>query len=294
MNRFSRCILAVFVLLVVGGSVIAAAQEASKHMPPKVLVVTREYTKPGRSGAAHEKTESAFVQAMKRAKWPTHYLAVESVSGKSRALFLTGYESFDAWEKDLHAQQKNATLSAELDRAWAADGELLSDTDGGVLSFNADYSLRPEVDIVHTRYFEIARFQIKPGREKEWDDGMKMVLAAYEKIPDMHWACYSSVYGNPDTTYIFFTAMKSASEIDQELGHGKDFEAALGADGMKRLAELSAASIQESQSNLFVFNPRMSYPADEWVKADPDFWSPKAAAAPAAAKKPADKPAVSQ
>jgi len=290
MNRFARCILAVFVLLAVGGSVIAAAQEMSKHMPPKVLVVTREYTKPGKSGAAHEKTESAFVQAMKRAKWPTHYIAVESVSGKSRALFLTGYESFDAWEKDLHAQQKNATLSADLDRAWAGDGELLSDTDGGVLTFNADYSLRPEVDIAHMRYFEIARFQIKPGHDKEWDDGMKMVLAAYEKIPDMHWACYSSAYGNPDTTYIFFTAMKSASEIDQEIGHGKDFEAAMGADGMKRLAELSAASIQESQSNLFVFNPRMSYPADEWVKADPDFWSPKSAAAPAA-KKPADKPA---
>src|SRR5712664_3428914 len=51
-------------------------------------------TKPGKSGAAHERTESAFVQAMKRAKWPTHYLAVESLSGKSRALFLTGYDSF--------------------------------------------------------------------------------------------------------------------------------------------------------------------------------------------------------
>ena len=289
MNRFKGCVLAVFVLLAVGGSVIASAQEMSKHMPPKVLVVTREYTKPGKSGAAHEKTESAFVQAMKRAKWPTHYIAVESVSGKSRALFLTGYESFDAWEKDLHAQQKNATLSADLDRAWAGDGELLSDTDGGVLTFNADYSLRPEVDIAHMRYFEIARFQVKPGHDKEWDDAMKMVLAAYEKIPDVHWACYASAYGNPDTTYIFFTALKSASEIDQEIGHGKDFEAAMGAEGMKRLGELSAASIQESQSNLFVFNPRMSYPADEWVKADPDFWSPKAAAP--AAKKAADKPA---
>ena len=78
------------------------------------------------------------------------------------------------------------------------------------------------------------------------------------------------------------------------MGQGKDFEAAMGPEGMKRLGELSAASIQESQTNLFVFNPRMSYPRDEWVKADPDFWSPKAAAAPAATKKPAAKPADSQ
>src|SRR6202011_6409152 len=109
------CIPALSVVTTHAGSVIAVAQDMpNPPMPPKVLVIGREYTKPGKSGAAHEKTESAFVQAMKRAKWPTHYLAVESVSGKSRALFLTGYDSFDAWEKDVSAQQKNATLSADL------------------------------------------------------------------------------------------------------------------------------------------------------------------------------------
>ena len=295
MNRFAASILAVFVLLAVWGPVIAAAQDASNsHMPPKVLVIGREFTKPGKSGVAHEKTESAFVQAMKRAKWPTHYLAVESLSGKSRALFLTGYDSFEEWEKDQLAQQKNATLSADLARAWAGDGEALSDTDGGAFRFNAEYSLRPEVDIAHMRYFEIARYQVKPGHDKDWDEGMKMVLAAYEKIPGTHWACYSAVYGSPDTTYIFFTPLKSASEIDKEMGQGKDFEAAMGSEGMKRLSELSAAAIQESQNNLFAFNPRMSYPRDEWVKADPDYWSPKGVNAPAAPKKPAANAAESQ
>jgi len=295
MNRFVRFILAVFVLLAVGGPAIAAAQDTSNPpMPPKVLVIGLEYTKPGKSGAAHEKTESAFVQAMKRAKWPTHYLAVESLSGKSRALFLTGYDSFEAWEKDQIAQRKNATLSADLARAWAGDGELLSDIDGGTFRFNADYSLHPEVDIAHMRYFEIARYQVKPGHDKDWDDGMKMVLAAYEKIPGTHWACYSAVYGSPNTSYIFFTPLKSAAEIDKEMGQGKDFEAAMCPEGMKRLGELSAAAIQESQSNLFAFNPRMSYPRDEWVKADPDYWGPKAAPAPAAAKKQGAKAAERQ
>ena len=291
MNRFA---VSIVVLLAVGGSVIAAAQGMSNpSMPPKVLVIGREFTKPGKSGTAHEKTESAFVQAVKRAKWPTHYLAVESLSGKSRALFLTGYDSFEAWEKDQIASQKNAALTADLARAWAGDGELLSDTDAGVFRFNAEYSLHPAVDIAHMRYFEIARYQVKPGHDKDWDEAMKMVLAAYEKIPGSHWACYSAVFGSPDTTYLFFTPLKSASEIDKEMGQGKDFEAAMGPEGMKRLSELSAATIHESQNNLFSFSPRMSYPRDEWVAADPDFWSPKPAA-PAAAKKPADKPAASK
>jgi hypothetical protein len=287
MKRIVGAMLALLFLLPVGISVIAAAQDNPMgHMPPKVLTVTREYTKPGKSGTPHEKTESAFVQAMMHAKWPTHYLAVESLSGKNRALFLTGYDSFAAWEKDTLATQKNTTLSAALDRAWAADGELLSETDGGTFAFREEYSLRPEVDIAHMRYFEISRFEVKQGHDKDWDEIVKLVTEAYKKIPDAHWATYSSVYGNPDTTYIVFNPMKSLAEVDKNFAANKDFEAAMGEKGMKKLNELSAAAIESSQTNLFAFNPRMSYPADEWVKADPDFWKAKAAAAPAAAKKP--------
>jgi hypothetical protein len=292
MRRIAGAVLALVVLLTAGISGIALGQDKpAANMPPKVLTIFREYTKPGKSGMAHEKTESMFVQAMKQAKWPTHYLAVESLSGQSRALFLTGYDSFAAWEKDTLATQKDKALAAALDRAAAADGELLSETDTAALAFREDYSLRPEVDIAHMRYFEISRFQVKQGHDKDWDEIVKLVTAAYKKIPDAHWATYSAVYGFPDTTYIIFNPMKSAEEIDKNFATGKDFEAVMGEEGMKKLAALSAAAIESSQTNLFAFNPRMSYPADEWVKADPEFWKPKAAAAPAAGKKPAEKPA---
>ncbi|MGB8012401.1 MAG: hypothetical protein WCF68_12350 [Terriglobales bacterium] len=292
MKKLTGSMLALAVLLTAAISGIAFAQEkSSAPLPPKVLVITREYTKPGKSGSQHEKTESMFVQAMRNAKWPTHYLAAESLSGPARALFFTGYDSFAAWEKDTLAEQKNPTLSAALDHAWGADGELLSETDAGAFAFREEYSLRPETDLPHMRYFEIQRFQVKAGHDKDWDDLVKMVIAAYKKIPDVHWATYSSVYGMPDNTYLVFNPMKSAAEIDKNFAAGKQFEEAMGEEGMKKFAELSAASIESSQTNLFVFNPRMSYAADEWIKADPDFWKPKAAAAPAAAKKPAEKPA---
>ena len=292
MRRIGGAVLALVVLLTAGISGIALGQEMSAgKMPPKVLTIFREYTKPGKAGTVHEKTESLFVQAMKRANWPTHYLAVESLSGKSRALFLTGYDSFAAWEKDTLATQEDKALMAALEHASAVDGELLSETDSTALVFREEYSLRPEVDIAHMRYFEISRYQVKHGHDKDWDEIVKLVTAAYKKIPDAHWATYSAVYGFPETTYIIFNPMKSAAEIDKNFAAGKGFEEAMGEEGMKKLAELSAAAIESSQTNLFAFNPRMSYPADEWVKADPEFWKPKAAAAPAAGKKPAEKPA---
>jgi hypothetical protein len=294
MKKITGAMLAPVVLLVSGMSGVAVGQDKPMgNMPPKVLGISREYTKPGKAGSPHEKTESAFVQANMQAKWPTHYLAVESLSGRDRALFLTGYDSFAAWEKDRLAIQKNTAFSSALDKAWAADGELLSETDSAALVFREEYSLRPEVDIPHMRYFEISLYQVRHGHDKDWDEIVKLVKDAYQKIPDAHWAAYRVVYGLQANTYIIFNPLKSAEEIDKGFAQGKQFQAAMGEAGMTRLSELSAAAIESSQTNLFAFNPRMSYPNDDWVKADPEFWKPKPAAAHAAAKKSAEKPADS-
>src|SRR5579863_6456137 len=110
--------LALGVLLLCGTAGVAAAQEqSSMHPPPKVLVIMREWVKPGRSGLSHEKTESAFVQAMNKANWPVHYIAMDSMSGKNRSLFFTGYDSLEAWQKDSQSVMKNTTLSTALDQA---------------------------------------------------------------------------------------------------------------------------------------------------------------------------------
>ena len=260
--------------------------------PPKVLVVQREFLKPGVSGAPHMKTESAFVQAMTAAKWPTRYLGMDSLSGASRALFLVGYDSFAAWEKDTLATQKNATLAAALDRASQADGPLLTGYDGGVLAYRDDLSLRPTAaNIAQSRYFDIIRFKVRPGHEKEWEDVAKMYVDGLGKATtDAHWATYQSVYGGDNGgVYLIFTAMKSLAEVDTGMANDKKFADQMGAEGMKKISEMSAASVQDVQENLFSFNPKMSYPPDAWVKADPSFWKPAPAPKPAA--KPEAKPA---
>jgi len=280
-------------MLLCGGLSLAAAQEMTGVTPPpKVLVVIREFLKPGKGGSPHEKAESAFVQAFARAKWPTHYFAANSVSGKNRALFFVPYDSFEAWEKDNQAQQKNPALSAALDRASVGDGELLSETDTSLLVYNEEQSLRAPVDIAHMRYFEISLFRVRSGHRKEWSDAVKLVQEAYEKIPDMHWAMYEAAYGQEDVTYIVIQPLKSLAEVDQGMERDKQFMAAMGEEGMKKLGELESSAIEFTQSNLFQFSPAMSYPPDAWVKADPDFWKVKAAA-PAKAKA-EEKPAAKQ
>jgi hypothetical protein len=272
-------------------SMFASAQDGmgGAMPPPKVLVIQREYLKPGRGGSMHEKTESGFIRSMSAAKWPTHYFAADSLSGPSRALFFLGYPSFEAMEKDNLAQAKNTTLSTAFDRASIADGDLLSEFDAGVFVFRDDLSLRSSVDIAKFRYFEIIHFNVKPGHTKEWEEMVKMYQTGYEKaVPQAQWATFESVFGTSNGgEFLVFIPMKSLAEMDTRMSDDKKLGAALGEGGMKKMAELEASCISSSQSNLFQFNPKISYPPDEWVKSD-SFWKPKPVAAPAAA---AAKPA---
>jgi hypothetical protein len=275
-------------LLSCGFAAFAAGQEQSQgmHTPPKVLVISREFVKPGHGGVAHEKSESAFVQAMSKANWPVHYIAMNSLSGKNRSLFFTGYDSMEAWEKDNAGMMKNAALSTALDQASVADGNLLDAMDQAVFVYDEDMSLRAPVDIAHMRYMEIQVFRVKPGHGEEWHDAVKMVKAAYEKsIPEAHWAMFHLVYGGAVGTYAVMTPLKSLAETDAMMGNDRKFAEAMGEDGLKKLTELEAASVESRERNVFAFNPRMSYAPPDWVKADPDFWQPKAMKAAAAGAK---------
>ncbi len=288
MNKFTRTLLAVS--LGISCSCIAAAQEKSMGSSsiPRVLTITREFVKSGKSGMVHDKAESAFIQALSRAKSPTHYIGMTSMSGKVRALFLTQFESFEAWEKDNQAVEKNAALSAALDHAIMADGDLLDSVDQAAFVFSEEMSLRPRPDLSPFRYMDISVYHVRPGHTKDWNDLVKMVKNAYEKaVPDAHWGVFAQHYGGEGGTYLVLTAHKSLSEVDRGLLDSKQFQAAMGEDGMKKLDELAAVAIESSQHNLFAFNPRMSYVADEWIKSYPDFWKLKAVVMPAAAAKPA-------
>ncbi len=275
MNKLSRSLLVLSLMLAC--SFITAAQEKSQaNSIPKVLQITREYTKPYRAGMVHNASESAFVRAMANAKWPTHYLGMTSLSGKQRALFLTSYASLEAWEKDGAAVEKNPTLSAAVEAAGVADGAELESVDQGVFVFNEEMSLRPTADLSQMRFMEVSIYHVRPGHEREWNEAVKMVKAAYEKgVPGSHWGVFNQVYGGEGGSYLVLTARKTLAEVDHGFQvENKQFEAAIGADGMKKLDELIAASVESSLHQLFAFNPHMSYVVDDWIKADPDFWKP--------------------
>ncbi len=274
--------------LAVAGSTLTAAQSApSTSTLPKILQITVEYTKPYKGGAAHDKTESAFIAAETRAKFPVHYVAMNSLSGKSRALFMTHYDSFAEWEKDNKLVDSNPALSAGFERAGLADGELLNEVDQLVFTYDEDLSYHPHSDLQNHRVYQISVFHVRPGKQKEWREVVKMVKDAHEKAgTSAHWGMYEVAFGDPDGTFIALTGDPSMSAIDLAYSEDKKFREAIGGEeGMRRLDEKFGDAVESSHSELFAVNPKQSYVSEDWIKADPEFWKPKAAVA--AAEKPA-------
>lgn len=256
----------------------APAQDQAGQVtpPPKVLLITVEYLKPGQNGSTHEKTEGAFVQSFRDAKWPTHYLGMNALTGRNRAVFFVPYDSFADWEKDNIATAKNASLSSSLDSAGVADGALLSDVTNSVYRWRDDMSLNPGADVGHLRYFDIIVFRVHPGHEKDWDAVVKMYKDGYQKVPGAHWDMFEKMYGD-DSANVFLLVIprKSLAEVDADMGNDKKLHDAVGDEQMQKMLTLDASTFDVVSSVLLAVNPKMSYPTDDWAKEDPAFWNPQ-------------------
>ena len=254
------------------------AQNALDDGPPNVLVIHREYLKPGKGGMLHDRSESAFVHAFADAKSPYHYFALDSLSGPSRSLFLFSYKSFADWEKETADISSNKDLAAKVDHASLMDGDLLASYDAAAMMLRPDLSLN-KGSIDGARYFEITVFVVKPGHTHDFTELAKLYIDTYRKIaPETHWDTFEVMYGSPlpaaagGEVFLVFNLMKSLAETDKSIQNSDKFASELGATGMQKVSELTAASVEATATNLFAINPRMSNPPAEWVKREPGFW----------------------
>jgi hypothetical protein len=253
---------------------------ASSHSPPKVLQIFVESVKPGK-GAAHEKVEIGWPQAFRKAKWPTHYLAMTSVSGPAEAWFMAAYDSYEAVGTDQQNIEKTPSLARELERLSSVDGALLSGTRGMLALYRPELSYRPDIDIAQMRYVAVTLVTLKPGYDSAYADIRKLANAGHEKASlDEHWAMYQVTSGTPGPAYLIMIPMKSLQEMDAaDVNHGKPYQDALGQTGRQQMREFARNAMVSSETRLFAFSPKMSYPSDELIARDPTFWKPKAVAA---------------
>lgn len=289
---FRSFALPLAVLMVNAAPLMMHAQEqgAAAAEGANVLVIQREFTKPGHDGSSHEATEAAFMRAALAGKAPFHYIALTSMTGQNRTLFLSGYPSFAA--VDAERKAIGPILGASLDKATAADGEELASTDSSTWVVRPDLSTNTSGMRTGSRYLIVREYVVKPGHRAEWEHVVKMVMDGYKKgVPEAHWTMYEMAFGRATgPTYLILTSVKSMDEVDAMYSSDPKFAQAMGVDGLKKLGELEASCVETEMSNIFAVNPRMSIPTDDMVKGEPEFWRAGSKSA-SATKKPTAKPA---
>ena len=272
MHFGSLAAVCLFTGIGIAGSFTASAQKTPDLAPPNILLIQQEMLKPGMSGIPHRKTESAFVQAMQNAKSPDHYFAMDSMSGPSRALFLVPFDSFADMEKSFARLTGDTTLASEYDSAQQADGKLLKSFASVVFVYQPDMSVSPNIDISQMRYMEITVIQIKPGHAAEWRELSKLHNQVYGNLPNEHFAIWEEWYGNDGGEFIVTSPMKSLAEVDAHRVAAHQAWTAVSADQKKKMADLEASAFESIHTNLYAFDPKMSYVSDRWKTANPDFW----------------------
>jgi hypothetical protein len=278
LTRRTTC-LAALLACVVALPATAQTPAPDPTAPPPLLVVFRESVKIGKN-AAHEANEQGWVSVLSNAQWPTGWLGTTAMTGPNEAWYFTGYPSWEAFEKDTNAKDTAEAL-AETRKHAAADGELVNSTDQILARYRPAMSYRPTGQLGTYRYFTIDTVRVKPGREGEFAERWREIVAAHEKAKlDEQWAVYSVSAGAPTGTYMFIYARKSLAELDAATAaHTSDaYRDAMGEAGRARNNEVFRDIVEFEQTNHFAFSPKMSYVPKAWVDEDPKFWTPPAPA----------------
>jgi hypothetical protein len=281
----------------------ASAVLAQDAGPPKVIAIAREEIKPGR-GSAHAKSVASFIAAVNRADAPMHRIALVPWSGdENTVVYVEAFGSF----ADVEASHKqfeetiatNVAFKTELDRL---DRE---EVDQHASQRTAYYTLRPELsyeprtveETGKSRFMSVTTTRIKPGRVPDYVDYIKSLNVARKKAGvDVHTAVYQVATGAPTGTFLSFTSMRSLSDIDDVRQKMEQSQKALdealgGPDAVKQRRMLISEIVADGYNTVYAMEPSLSRPTALIAAADPDFWTPKPAAATKAlaAKKQAPK-----
>jgi hypothetical protein len=264
-------------LLTLAGSLAAQAQTPAVP-PPNILNIQTDTIKPYEEGP-YDKLASQYPALSRQLEDPTHVLGMESLTGSPRAIYISGYDSYEALQKNEEWLLGDSATDAKFDALDARVAPHLSQVDYAVWHYRADLSNNvAAADIPHARYWEVIIYRMRPDHAGQFEELAKLHRDANVKSgQNTPWATYEGGTGVSDA-YLVMMPMTSLKDKDTGLAHKKDFDAALGEEGSSRMNKLSEENVASVEDNIWMVIPEWSYVEKSWIEADRQFWAPGPAA----------------
>ncbi len=263
--------------LALAGSMVVHAQ-APAVPPANILDIETITIKPYQDGP-YDKVASEYPGLSQRLKDPTHVVGMEALTGSPRALYISGFDSYEALQKSEEWLLGDSATDAKEDALDAREALYISDVTHTLWHYRPDLSNNiAGVDLPHSHYWEVMVFHMRSGHDDQFEELAKLHRDADLKIgQNIPWTAYEGLLSASDA-YLILVPMKSLKDADAGLMHKKDFGAALGDEGRLQMNKLSADSVASIEDNLWMVNPEWSYVEKSWIDADPQYWAPEPAA----------------
>lgn len=193
------------------------------------------------------------------------------MSGSSEVWYLVWYDSYSQMEEVADSYFRNTSLSAELSRILRSKGDLISGAETIFAQYRPDLSYGSDTGPLRARFYTISIVKVLPGHEAEFTEFRRGLRAAHQKANESaSHSVYEVVSGMPDGTFITLTPLPALRDV------GLGLESLGDSGGSFRLSTVS------SETRIFAIRPPMSYAAQSWLAADPEFWTTNSAVRPQA------------
>lgn len=135
--------------------------------------------------------------------------------------------------------------------------------------------------IGESRVLRTTAVHLRPGRSADFEAYLKEAKEAGERNANTAPLFVSQVIeGGKGTTFYVTSLRSSLGGFDKN----PTLREILGEEGFKKYLQMTADTVEETQSTLFRFSPELSNPPEEIAKVAADFWHPKPMMAAAASK----------
>jgi hypothetical protein len=252
------------------GATVTWAAEPPAWNWPKVVLINIEDLKPGASEAYRE-NEAGWSRALAAAHFPYHSYGMRPVAGPNQTWWVNPYATFGDIEKADTLLGSNKELSAQVDRfERAAEADVAA-------SRTELYVLRPDLSrspgTLAARFYWTFVVRAKPGHEEDFTAMGKKMNEFYDKagLP-ARWGIFQAMAGTVNPTFLVVVPLRSLADLDTMMQDEAKFAEAAGAEGLKAMAKLSSETTGREECVLLAVDPKMSYPDENDLKADPDFW----------------------
>jgi len=211
-----------------------------------------------------------------------HWLAMETVYGEGDTI------AFVSNRQD-YADIDNATgaFMGALEKAYGKDGaeKMLNEWNSCLAGSRSELRKRrwdlswkaPQPGsyakfIGESRVLRTTAVHVRPGHGPDFEALLKDIKTAEEQNPNTQPVLVSQVVEGGKGSIFYITGLRT------EMGgfdKNPTLHDILGEEGYKKFLQISADSIESTESTLLRFSPEMSNPTNDILAAAPGFWQPK-------------------